>query len=177
MHVTAISVVSTVRRTDETPTPTRTHVEESASASKPVNHSNGPQCAHCGWRGGGHACVLCRQLISKLLILFAPPLQVELPLQYAAPLLSIPLMLIKLSRSYRVIAPTNPACYTVVGLDLFCTFAPSSLYSTLLSSLTPPFLQTTLSTLQLPFATLLYSAPLSRCYRLTEIEIETVHIP
>ncbi|CAK5262341.1 unnamed protein product [Mycena citricolor] len=20
--------------------------------------SNGPQCAHCGWRGGGHACVI-----------------------------------------------------------------------------------------------------------------------
>ncbi|KAJ7811016.1 hypothetical protein B0H14DRAFT_3150971 [Mycena olivaceomarginata] len=89
MHATAISVVSTVRRTDETPTPTRTHVEESASASKPVNHSNGPQCAHCGWRGGGHA----------------------------------------------VIAPTNPACYTVVGLDLFYhAFNPATsfCYSTLL---------------------------------------------
>ncbi|KAJ7447654.1 hypothetical protein FB451DRAFT_1411748 [Mycena latifolia] len=26
-------------------------------AAQPVNE-NGPQCAHCGWRGGSHACVL-----------------------------------------------------------------------------------------------------------------------
>ncbi|KAJ7865360.1 hypothetical protein B0H14DRAFT_3862279 [Mycena olivaceomarginata] len=42
------TIIPTVQRTAET-APTETEV-------KPVNHSNGPQCAHCGWRGGGHAC-------------------------------------------------------------------------------------------------------------------------
>ncbi|KAJ7805767.1 hypothetical protein B0H14DRAFT_3484731 [Mycena olivaceomarginata] len=70
------------------------HVEESAgaSASKPVDHSNGPQCAHCGWRG------------------------VELPLPVIA-------------RTN----PANPACYTVVGFDLFYrAFSPATLFAALL---------------------------------------------
>ncbi|KAJ7105592.1 hypothetical protein C8R44DRAFT_886530 [Mycena epipterygia] len=30
-------------------------VASTSTEAVPVNHSNGPQCAHCGWRGGGHA--------------------------------------------------------------------------------------------------------------------------
>lgn len=30
------------------------HKDTDATA---VNHSNGPQCCHCGWRGGQHAYV------------------------------------------------------------------------------------------------------------------------
>ncbi|KAJ7850383.1 hypothetical protein B0H14DRAFT_3137656 [Mycena olivaceomarginata] len=50
------TTIPTVQRTAET-APTETEV-------KPVNHSNGPQCAHCGWRGGGHA-VIPRPTLSE----------------------------------------------------------------------------------------------------------------
>ncbi|KAJ7495391.1 hypothetical protein FB451DRAFT_1550824 [Mycena latifolia] len=60
-----------------TPTtiPTVQHVAEASVAAAnthestvamPVNH-NGPQCAHCGWRGGSHAYVeLPLQVITKI---------------------------------------------------------------------------------------------------------------
>ncbi|KAJ7258410.1 hypothetical protein B0H12DRAFT_1109835 [Mycena haematopus] len=52
MHITTTAVTSTpaAQHTEKLPAATRTITE-----TKPVNHSNGPQCAHCGWRGGGHA--------------------------------------------------------------------------------------------------------------------------
>ncbi|KAJ7077665.1 hypothetical protein B0H15DRAFT_933950, partial [Mycena belliarum] len=36
------------------PTHTHTHAHAEYAARVPAN-ANGPQCAHCGWRGGGHA--------------------------------------------------------------------------------------------------------------------------
>ncbi|KAJ7314738.1 hypothetical protein DFH08DRAFT_943097 [Mycena albidolilacea] len=50
------TTIPTFQRTAET-APTETEI-------KPVNHSNGPQCAHCGWRGGGHA-VIPRPTLSE----------------------------------------------------------------------------------------------------------------
>ncbi|KAF8202708.1 hypothetical protein K438DRAFT_1820650 [Mycena galopus ATCC 62051] len=52
MHSTTATVPavqSTVVATTST-TDTRETIE-----ARPVNQSNGPTCAHCSWRGGGHA--------------------------------------------------------------------------------------------------------------------------
>ncbi|KAJ7105613.1 hypothetical protein C8R44DRAFT_806538 [Mycena epipterygia] len=59
MHTTS-TTIPTVQRTADAPLA----VANAASTTKeavPVNHSgNGPTCAHCGWRGGGHARFLLR---------------------------------------------------------------------------------------------------------------------
>ncbi|KAJ7105609.1 hypothetical protein C8R44DRAFT_886541 [Mycena epipterygia] len=52
MHSTS-TIVPTVQRTTDTVAPAA--VASTSTEAVPVNHSNGPQCAHCGWRGGGHA--------------------------------------------------------------------------------------------------------------------------
>ncbi|KAJ7865356.1 hypothetical protein B0H14DRAFT_3862277 [Mycena olivaceomarginata] len=48
----SIATVPTTQHSAEAPATVDTR---ETTESKPVNHSNGPQCAHCGWRGGGHA--------------------------------------------------------------------------------------------------------------------------
>ncbi|KAJ7649284.1 hypothetical protein B0H17DRAFT_1338720 [Mycena rosella] len=50
MHTTS-HVVATVEQTAAAVPAATTSLD-----IKPVNHSNGPQCASCGWRGGNHAC-------------------------------------------------------------------------------------------------------------------------
>ncbi|KAJ7105590.1 hypothetical protein C8R44DRAFT_886528 [Mycena epipterygia] len=54
MHATSTTVLTVQLAADALAT-----VANTASTTKeavPVNHnSNGPTCAHCGWRGGGHA--------------------------------------------------------------------------------------------------------------------------
>ncbi|KAJ7261618.1 hypothetical protein C8J57DRAFT_1514134 [Mycena rebaudengoi] len=53
MHSTTSVAVPTVQHTTETPAiATPAH---STTTGKLTANYNGPQCAHCGWRGGGHA--------------------------------------------------------------------------------------------------------------------------
>ncbi|KAJ7105578.1 hypothetical protein C8R44DRAFT_886520 [Mycena epipterygia] len=57
MHTTSTTVLTVQLAADALAT-----VANTASTTKeavPVNHSsNGPTCAHCGWRGGGHAVIV-----------------------------------------------------------------------------------------------------------------------
>ncbi|KAJ7698176.1 hypothetical protein B0H14DRAFT_3654990 [Mycena olivaceomarginata] len=147
MHATAVPAVSAVRRSDGTPAPARAHVEESASASKPVNHSNGPQCAHCGWRGGGHACVA------------------ELPFQVIAR-----------TRYSRFVGRRWLLCgRPVLAPSSLCSAL--LIADTLLSSERAFDRATSLCCSTLRYSTLRYSVPLSRCCRLPEIEIEIETVP
>ncbi|KAJ6628623.1 hypothetical protein B0H10DRAFT_1777765 [Mycena sp. CBHHK59/15] len=53
MHASAFTTVLTVENIAE-PSVAAVTQSESADSVKAVNH-NGPQCCHCGWRGGSHA--------------------------------------------------------------------------------------------------------------------------
>ncbi|KAJ7495410.1 hypothetical protein FB451DRAFT_1214058 [Mycena latifolia] len=52
MHATSATIPTVQRVAEASVAVANTHESTEAKA---VNHSRGPQCAHCGWRGGDHA--------------------------------------------------------------------------------------------------------------------------
>ncbi|KAJ7077694.1 hypothetical protein B0H15DRAFT_954986 [Mycena belliarum] len=99
MHSTP-APISTAQRVAEASSPVaHTHETE----VKPVNH-NGPQCCHCGWRGGEHACVAPSSRLRAFSQLTYSFLQIQLPFPVMpASRTSRPLMLAKISFCHGIV--------------------------------------------------------------------------